>query len=233
MKKITFGERVNAAVRVLLGIGKSAEYTEHIKAPQFRFDAQLVGPREQDRAQYVYLRDRIASANQLRLPGSVLQTLQAAFEAIPLEPKWAETFFNTVMTGGKNDLLDKYFAGSAYTATWYLGLINLTSFTAIAAADTMASHTGWIEAGGTNAPVYSQSTRGAISFSAASAGSKATSASLTYSMTSAGTVKGAFVTSVNTKDGTTGILYSAGLFTGGDRVVANGDTLNVSLTQSV
>src|SRR4051812_43746670 len=54
--------------------------------------------------------------------------------------KWSETVYNTVMTAGINDLLTQYFKGSAYTATFYVGLVDNASFSAYAAADTMASH---------------------------------------------------------------------------------------------
>lgn len=146
--------------------------------------------------------------------------------------KWRETIHNTVMTAGKNDLLDKYFAGSAYTAAWYIGLISSVSYSAIAAADTMASHAGWTEAGPTNAPNYDEAARQAISWSAASSASKAASAACTFTIAESGTVKGAFVTTGSAKDGTTGILYSAALFSG-DRTVADGDTINVTPTMSV
>ena len=146
--------------------------------------------------------------------------------------KWREVIHNTVMTGGKNDLLDKYFAGSSYTAAWYVGLISSVSYSAIAAGDTMSSHSGWTEAGPTNAPNYSQSTRVSISWSSASSGSKAASAACAFSITATGTVKGAFVTTGSAKDGTTGILYSASTFSA-DRSVANGDTINVTPTMSV
>lgn len=147
--------------------------------------------------------------------------------------KWTDTFPNTVTTAGKNDLLDKYLAGSAYTAAFYMGVISSVSYSAISAADTMASHAGWTEAGATNAPTYSQGARPTSAWSSASAGAKALSASLTFSITSSGTLKGAFLTTVATKDGTTGTLFSAGLFTGGDKVVTNGDTVNVSYSLSV
>ena len=54
-------------------------------------------------------------------------------------------------------------------------------------------------------------------------------------------IKGAFLmcrsaagtAPTTTVGNTNGALYSAGLFTGGDRAVANGDTLNVSYTASL
>jgi len=148
--------------------------------------------------------------------------------------KWTDTWFpNTVTTVGGNDMLDKYFAGSSYTAAWYLGLISSVSYSAIAAADTMSSHSGWTEAGATNAPTYSQSARPTTAWSSAASKSKALSSALTFSITSTGTLKGAFLTSVATKDGTTGILFSAGLFTGGDKAVSNGDTVSVSYSCGV
>lgn len=146
-----------------------------------------------------------------------------------MEVKWTETKKNTVVTVGKNDLLDKYFSGSSYTAAWFCGLISSVSYTAIAAGDTMSSHSGWLEAGGTNAPTYTGN-RPALTFGAASAGSKATSSASSFTFTGPGTIKGMFATTVTTKDGTTGTLYNAVLFTGGDRAVVNTDVVNVSVT---
>lgn len=139
--------------------------------------------------------------------------------------KWSEDIKNLVVTVGKNDLLDKYFTGSSYTATWYLGLIN--SGGTYSAADTMASHGTWTENTG-----YSAATRPAPSWNSAAAGSKSTTATA-FSINASGTIGGAFLTNNNTKGGTTGILYSAGNFTGGNRSVASGDTLNVTYTASV
>lgn len=177
------------------------------------------------------------SAGMVANPGlsedGIAPVFTYAFECVGPDGvvKWRETIQNTVMTAGKNDLLDKYFAGSGYTAAWYVGLISSVSYSAIAAGDTMASHAGWTEAGPTNVPNYSQSTRVAAAFSAASGGSKSTSAASSFSISSTGTVKGAFVTTGSAKDGTTGILYSASTFAA-DRSVASGDTINVSLTMN-
>jgi hypothetical protein len=151
--------------------------------------------------------------------------------------KWRDTIENTVATVGKNLALDTFLAGSAYTVVGpYMGLISSTSYTATAAGDTMASHSGWLEAGNANAPTYT-GTRKTAAWSSASAGSKALSAALSFAITGTGTVKGAFLVfgsgAVNTVDNTSGTLWSAGTFTGGDKAVVNGDTLNCSYSSSL
>jgi len=151
--------------------------------------------------------------------------------------KWEDTIKNTIMTVGKNLALDTFLAGSGYTVTGpFMGLISSTSYSAISAADTMSSHAGWLEAGNANAPTYT-SPRKTAAWSAASGGSKALSASLSFAITGSGTVKGAFLVygsgAVTTIDNTSGTLYSAGLFTGGDKTVVNTDTLTVSYTASL
>ena len=151
--------------------------------------------------------------------------------------KWTDRFTNLVTTVGKNFALDTILAGSSYTVVGpYMGLISSTSFSAIVAADTMASHAGWLEAGNANAPTYSGN-RKTAAWSAAASGSKSLSSALSFSITGTGTVKGCFMVygtgALNTIDNTAGTLLSAGLFSGGDKIVANGDTLNVSYTMSV
>ena len=133
--------------------------------------------------------------------------------------KWREEFHNLVTTAGKNDIIDKYFKGSAYTAAWYLGLKGTGS---AAVGDTLASHAGWAEV-----TPYAGN-RPAITFGTTSGGSN-TASSVSYTINATATVAGAFLSSVNT--GTAGTLYSAGDFAA-SRGVASGDTLNVTPTVS-
>jgi len=151
--------------------------------------------------------------------------------------KWRDFIDNVVCTIGKNVVLDAYLAGSGYTVTGpFMGLISSVDWSAVAAADTMASHAGWKEAGATNAPTYT-APRKTCAWDAAASGSKALSSALAFVFTGSGTVKGCFIVfgtgAVNTIDNTSGTLYSAGVFTGGDKVVADTDTLNVSYTASL
>jgi hypothetical protein len=151
---------------------------------------------------------------------------------------WEDFIENVVTTVGKNVMLDAALAGSGYSVVGpFLGLISSVSYGAgPVVGDTMASHGGWTEAGGTNAPSYT-APRKTCAWNAAASGSKALSAALAFAITGAGTVKGCFLVyftgAVSTIDNTAGTLYSAGLFTGGDKTVANTDTLNVSYTASL
>jgi hypothetical protein len=148
--------------------------------------------------------------------------------------RWTDTIENLVVNVGKIDLLDKYFSGTTYTAAWYLGLVDGGSSPTYNAADTMSSHAGWTES-----TAYSNATRPAPSWGSATAagggagspgtGSKATTATA-FNINGTATIAGAFLTTGSAKSGTTGTLYSAGSFTGGNRSVINGDTLNVTYT---
>lgn len=151
--------------------------------------------------------------------------------------KWTEEIDNVVTTVGKNLAFNTFLAGSSYTVTGpYMGLISGTSFTAVAATDTMTSHSGWIEAGNANAPQYS-GTRQTCVWSAASGGAIALSAALNFTFTASGTVQGAFIDygsgAVSTIDNTGGTLWSAGVFTSGARSVLSGDSINVSYSVSM
>lgn len=145
--------------------------------------------------------------------------------------KWRDAFPNTVVIVGKNLMLDTAFSGAAYTVTGpYLGLISSVGYSAISDADTMTSHAGWTEAGNANAPTYT-APRKTAAFDPAAAGAIALTAALSFTITGSGTVKGGFLVygtgASATIDSTTGVLFSAGLFTGGDRDVVNLDVLNV------
>lgn len=178
----------------------------------------------------------------LRHPGMHDQTeLRAlvqhlvAFEAYMrtlTEVKWEAAAPNIVTTVGANALLDSGLAGSGYTAACYMGLIGAGFYTgAPVAGDTMGAHGTWTEAGGANAPTYT-GPRKTVAWSAASAKSKSPSAAPVFTMAGPGTAKGVFLVfgagAVSTVDSTAGILYSAGLFTGGDQVVAATNTLTVT-----
>ena len=140
--------------------------------------------------------------------------------------KWADTFHNLVVNEGLQDMNSKYFAGSGYTAAWFLGLVTGPgSGTTFAAGDTLASHAGWTE--NTN---YTGN-RKAVTFGTATTAdpsviSNSAAPSVFTMNASAQTIAGAFLCSVNS--GTSGILFSAGDFTGGDKIVDSGDTLSVT-----
>ena len=153
---------------------------------------------------------------------------------------------NVVTDVGANQLLDS-FLGSGPVAGPFLGLISSVGYTGIpVVADTMSSHSSvnhvWVEAGnGTNYPNWStpaSNARQTIAFATASGRSKALSATADFLIaTNGGTVKGCFIVfgtgAVATNNNTSGVLLSAGVFSGGDKVVQIGDTLKVSYSIAV
>lgn len=143
--------------------------------------------------------------------------------------KWADDIENLVTTVGKNFTLDTTLGNTAGGAV----VMGLKGTGTAVVADTQASHATWLEVGLANAPTYSGN-RPTPSFSAASAGSKATSSAVSFSMTSTGTVAGCFINigGSATKDTTTGTLFSAGDFSS-SKAVVNGDTIAVTYTATL
>jgi hypothetical protein len=142
--------------------------------------------------------------------------------------KWETESHNLVVNVGLQDMNDKYFSGSGYTAAWYIGLYGAGASNDPNAADTMSSHSGWTEV-----TDYSQSTRPAATFGSATAADPSvidnSGSVAVFTMSGTTTVGGAFLTSNDVKGGTTGILFSAADFQSpGDRSVVSGDTLNVT-----
>ena len=150
--------------------------------------------------------------------------------------KWSDTFHNLVMNGGLANMNGVYFASGSQSTTWYLGLITGPgSGTTFTATDTLASHGATGSGGWTENTDYTPSGRKAVTFGSATSANPSVisnSASPTsFSMNGTATIAGAFLCNVST--GTSGILFSAGDFTGGDKSVASGDTLNVTYTFSL
>jgi hypothetical protein len=145
-------------------------------------------------------------------------------------PKWTAETPNLVVNVGL-----QYMAGSALVATtqvttWYIGLYGPAASNTPAATDTMASggHPGWTE----NVD-YTQSTRPVANFAAATNANPSvvtnTANKAVFTMNASVTIGGAFLVSNNTKNGTTGTLFSAADFQSpGDRAVVSGDILNVT-----
>lgn len=144
--------------------------------------------------------------------------------------KWTDTFHNLVVNQGLQDMNTQYFKGSSYTATPYIGLIEGAGASNVfAAADTLVSHGGWTES-----TAYSGSRKAMVFGTATTANPSVISTSASpasFAMNATKTISGAFVCTVSS--GTSGVLFSEGNFTGGDKYVDSGDTLNVTYNFSL
>lgn len=145
--------------------------------------------------------------------------------------KWTDTFHNLVVNEGLVNMNTSYFKGSGYTAAFFLGLVSGATSPTYAAGNTIASHAGWTEL--VPGTAYTGN-RPAVTFGTATSANPSvlTSTAVSYAMLVNGTVvAGAFLCTV--ASGTSGTLFSAGSFTGGNKTVDSGDTLNVTYSFSL
>lgn len=147
--------------------------------------------------------------------------------------KWVAESKNLVVNVGL-----QYMAGVALTSTaqitsWYVGLYGAGASNTPAASDTMSSHAGWTED-----TTYSNATRVAATFAAATNANPSvvtnSASKAQFDINGTTTIGGAFLTSGSAKGGTTGTLFSAADFASpGDRSVVSGDILLVTYTFSL
>lgn len=133
---------------------------------------------------------------------------------------------NGIVDVGLNHILETQFNGGTPVTAWYAGLINNSGFSALSNADTMASHAGWAETA-----AYDEATRPEWTAGTAAARAITNSSTIDFSINATVTIKGIFITSVNTKSGATGILWSTASFAS-PVSASNGDTLKVTYTVS-
>lgn len=136
---------------------------------------------------------------------------------------------NGITNVGLNKILDDMFDGggaAAPSATWYIGLIDNAGFSALANADTMASHSGWSES-----TAYTEANRVTWGVGAASSRSVTNATTVDFSINATVTINGIFVVDQNTKGGTTGTLWATASFSSAVSA-SNGDTLKITYTVS-
>ena len=147
--------------------------------------------------------------------------------------KWELEKPNLVVNQGLQYMCGTALTSVAQITTWYIGLYGAGASNTPAATDTMSSHIGWVEVvpySNTNRPTCSFATATTANPSVASNAASPAS----FNINATATVGGAFLTSSNTKSGTTGTLFSASDFSSpGDRSVVSGDTLNVTYAMSL
>ena len=141
--------------------------------------------------------------------------------------KWHEIVRNIVTTAGLNKYLDCALKTGCSSPAWYMGLVTGPgSGTTYALGDTLLTHGGWTE----NTDYTGN--RKAVTLGAISGGSVDNSAAkASFSINNTATIAGAFICDAAT--GTSGTLLGGNDFTGGDRSVVSGDTINGQVTFTI
>lgn len=133
---------------------------------------------------------------------------------------------NGIVDEGLNHILETEFHEGVVVPTWYVGLVDNAGWTEFANADVMNSHAGWVEADD-----YDEATRQAWTPGAAASRSITNAVTVDFTIDATVTIKGIFITSSSTKNGTAGILWSTAAF--GSAVPLNdNDVLKITYTIS-
>jgi hypothetical protein len=166
----------------------------------------------------------LGAKNEIRAQGMV------KIEHIRGGEKIGEYLFpNGITDEGLNHILNTQFHNTTQVATWYIGLIDNSGFSALAAGDTAAQingTNGWDELS-----EYDEATRPAWTEGAAASRSITNAATVDFTINATKTVKGIFLVSTNTIDGTTGFLWATAAF-GSTVSVVDNDVLKVTYTVS-
>jgi len=136
--------------------------------------------------------------------------------------KWTDEGKNLIVNTGLDYLLENDIVAS----TLYIGLTDASP--TVAAGDTMASHSGWTEV-----TAYDEAARPAWGQGAASGGVTTNATAATFTASGTTNVGGGFLTTVATKGGTTGTLFSVKAATEGNRALVAADTLDVTISLTV
>lgn len=119
---------------------------------------------------------------------------------------WKERVKNGVVNTALNDLIQVYLASGTQKTAWSIGLIDNNGYSAIAASDTIASHSGWAES-----TAYSETTRQTWTPGAVSNQQVSNPTPATFTANGSVTIQGFFLVSNNTKGGSTGLLWATGI----------------------
>lgn len=133
---------------------------------------------------------------------------------------------NGITDAGLNHLLETEFHSGSQVTAWYIGLVDNDGFSAFAAGDIMSSHGGWAEI-----TAYDEANRPQWTAGTASTRQITNASTVNFTISATKTLKGLFVTSNNTKGGTTGTLWSTAAF-GSTVSVADNDVIKVTYTVS-
>ncbi len=172
-------------------------------------------------------RTRVLAGRQVKLHRKTIRKLLAAGVVrevlTPSRLFDHDVAYNLVTNEGLDHVLDVILSGGTADTTWFVGLTDNSPTPA--AADTLASHGGWVE--------FSEYTGTRQAFvdggvSAQSLDNSASTADFPIDNDTNGGLGGCFL--AGSTSGTTQVLFSAVALTGGNRVVNNGDTVEVTYT---